>query len=104
MTKLNSFCLKILNYFKSRSILFYIFWISFLVGEATLHILSNIKGCIVLPSVKDEYFKSNIPSCDVIERTFVEVCMLICFLTLVAYCFWYAFKCFRYFYRLGFKR
>ena len=94
----------IIRFLKKRSILFYIFWISFLIGEATLHILSTIKGCIVLPSVKNEYFTPNIRSCDLIETIFVEACIFVCIFAVATYFIWYVFKCFRFIFKLGFRK
>ena len=45
MKKLNAFCLKILQFFESRSILFYIFWLSFFIGELFYQMLIKFKGC-----------------------------------------------------------
>jgi len=105
MKKLNAFCLKILHFFENRSILFYIFWLSFLIGEGTHQILFRVWGCSVfLNENKVMGYVTKIVACDPIEKGFVEICMLICFLTLIAYFFWYVFKCFRYIFRLGFKR
>ena len=105
MKKLNTPCLKILNFFENRSILFYIFWLSFLIGEGTHQILFRVWGCSVfLNENKVMGYGTKIVACDPIEKGFVEICMLICFLTLTAYFFWYLFKCLRYVFRLGFKR
>jgi len=43
-------------------------------------------------------------ACDPIENGFIEVCMLACLLTVLAYFIWYVFKCLRYIFRLGFKQ
>ena len=108
MKMLNALCLKILNFFENRSILFYIFWLSFLIGEIFFQMLKKIKGC-------SPFFNENkligygldsfqIVACDPIENRFIEVCMLVCLFTVFAYFIWYTFKCFRYIFRLGFKR
>ena len=108
MKRLNTFCLKILNFFENRSILFYIFWLSFLIGEIFYQMLKKLKGC-------SPFFNENkligyslnhhqIVACDPIENRFIEVCMLVCLFTVFAYFIWYTFKCFRYIFRLGFKR
>ena len=108
MKMLNALCLKILNFFENRSILFYIFWLSFLIGEIFFQMLKKIKGC-------SPFFNENkligygldsyqIVVCDPIEKGFIEVCMLVCLFTVFAYFIWYVFKCLRYVFRLGFKR
>jgi hypothetical protein len=108
MKKLNASFLKILQFFKNRSILFYIFWLSFFTGELFYQMLIKIKGC--RPSFNENKLigysldSFQIVTCDPIENGFIEVCMLICLFTVVAYFIWYVFKCFKYFYRLGFKR
>ena len=43
-------------------------------------------------------------ACDPIEKYFLEVFMLICLSTVIAYFIWYVFKFFRFLYRLGFQR
>ena len=107
MKKLNTFCLKILNFFENRSILFYIFWLSFFIGEIFYQMLIKIKGCtpwlntnkLIGYSLNHYHI-----ACDPIENGFIEVCMLVCLFTVLAYFIWYAFKCLRYVFRLGFKR
>ena len=107
MKKLNAFCLKILQFFESRSILFYIFWLSFFIGEVFYQMLIKIKGCS--PWLNENQLIGNslnhyqTIACDQIENRFIEVCMLICLFTILAYFIWYIFKCFRFLYRLGFK-
>ena len=103
MIKVNTYSLKILNFFKNRSILFYIFWLSFLIGEGTHQILFRVWGCSVfLNENKVMGYGTKIVSCDPIEKGFVEICMLICFLALITYFFLYVFKFLRYIFRLEF--
>ena len=108
MKRLNALCLSFLNFFESRSILFYVFWLSFLIGEIFYQILKEIKGCT--PFFNEHkligYSLNNnqIVACDPIENHFIEICMLVCLLTVIAYFIWYVFKCLRYVFRLGFKR
>ena len=69
--------------------------------------LKRIKGC-------SPFFNENkligyglnhyqIVACDPIEKGFVEVCMLVCLFTVLAYFIWYVFKFLRFLFRLGFK-
>ena len=108
MKKLNAFCLKFLQFFENRSILFYIFWLSFFIGELFYQMLIKLKGCAPwlnenkLIGYGFDHFE--VVACDPIENGFIEVCMLICLFTVVAYFIWYVFKCLRYLFRLGFKR
>jgi len=108
MKKLNAFCLKILQFFENRSILFYIFWLSFLTGEIFFQMLKRIKGCSPffnehkLIGYGFDHFQ--VVACDPIEKGFIKACMLVCLFTVVAYFIWYVFICFRFIYRLGFKR
>jgi len=107
MKKLNKFCLKILQFFESRSILFYIFWLSFFIGELFYQMLIKLKGCSPwlnenqLIGYSLNYYQN--VACDPIENRFIEICILICLFTIVSYFIWYVFKCFRFLYRLGFK-
>ena len=107
MKKLNTFCLKILQFFENRSILFYIFWLSFFIGELFYQMLIKLKGCTpwlnenkLIGYSLNHYQKF---ACDPIENRFIEVCMLVCLFTVVAYFIWYVFKFFRFLYRLGFQ-
>ena len=108
MKKLNAFCLKILHFFENRSILFYIFWLSFFIGELFYQMLIKLKGCT--PWLNENqligYSLNHYQNlaCDPIENRFIEVCMLVCLFTVVAYFIWYVFKCLRYVFRLGLKR
>jgi len=108
MKKLNAFCLKILHFFENRSILFYIFWLSFFIGEGFYQMLIKLKGCT--PWLNENkligygFDLFEVVACDPIEKGFIEVCMLICLLTVFAYFIWYVFKCLRYVFRLVFKR
>ena len=108
MKKLNTFCLKILQFFGNRSILFYIFLLSLFIGELFYQMLIKLKGCTPwlnenkLTGYSLNHYQN--VACDPIENGFIEVCMLACLLSVVAYFIWYVFKCFRYFYRLGFKK
>ena len=108
MNKLNTLCLKLLNYFENRSILFYIFWLSFLFGEGFYQILLKVKGCTPLLSankiINHGFDSYQIITCDPIENAFIEGCIYICIFTIIAYFIWYVFKCFRFIYRLGFQR
>ena len=108
MKKLNTFCLKFLQFFENRSILFYIFWLSFFIGELFYQMLIKLKGCTpwlnenkLIGYSLNQY--QNV-ACDPIENDFIEVCMLACLLTVVAYFIWYVFKCLRYIFSLAFKR
>ena len=105
MNILNNLSLTILYFLKNRSYLFYIFWLSFLIGEGTHQILFRVWGCSVfLNENKVMGYVTKITSCNGIAKGIVDICLVICFLTLIAYLFWYTFKCFRYIFRLGFKR
>ena len=105
MKKLNALCLKILQFFENRSILFYIFWLSFFIGEGTHQILLKVWGCSVfLNEHKVMGYASKIIACDPIETGFVFICIFLCLLSIFTYFFWYVFKCLRYIFRLGFKR
>ena len=108
MNKLNLYLKQCIKFFENRSILFYIFWLSFFTGEIFFQILKRIKGC-------SPFFNENkligygfdhfqVVPCDPIEKGFIEACMLVCLLIVVAYFLWYVFKCLRYVFRLGFKR
>ena len=87
MKYINSICLKVLNFFENRSILFYFFWLSFLTGEIFYQMLKRIKGC-------SPFFNENkligygfdhlqVVACDPIEKGFIEVCMLAVYLLLL---------------------
>jgi hypothetical protein len=108
MMNLNILCLKILQFFKTRSILFYIFWLCLFIGEGFYQMLVKLKGCTPwlnqnkLIGYSLNHYQN--VACDPIENGFIEACMLVCLLTVVAYFFWYVFKCLRFIYRLGFKR
>ena len=108
MKRLNALCLKFLNFFESRSILFYVFWLSFLIGEIFYQILKEVKGCT--PFLNENkligYSLNHYQNvaCDPIENRFIEFCMLVCLFSVAAYFIWYVFKCLRYVFRLGFKR
>ena len=107
MKYFNNICLRILHFFENRSILFYIFWLSFVIGEIFYQMLIKIKGCS--PSLNENKLISygidlfEIVACDPIENGFIEVCMLVCLFTVLAYFIWYVFKFFRFLFRLGFK-
>ena len=98
----------IIKFLKTRSILFYIFWLSFFIGEIFFQMLINIKGCS--PFLNENKMIAygidlfQVVACDPIEKYFLEVFMLICLSTVIAYFIWYVFKCLRYIFRLGFKR
>jgi len=108
MKKLNALFLKILRFFESRSILFYIFWLSFFIGEVFYQMLIKLKGCS--PFLNENKMIAygidlfQVVACDPIEKYFLEVFMLICLSTVIAYFIWYVFKFFRFLYRLGFQR
>jgi hypothetical protein len=108
MINLNKCSFKVLNYFENRSFLFYIFWLSFFIGELFYQMLIKLKGCT--PWLNENkligYGLNNfqVVACDPIENGFIELCMLVCLFVVVAYFIWYIFKCLRYVFRLGFKR
>ncbi len=83
----------IIRFFKNRSIIFYIFWLSLLIGEISLQLLFKVKGCIALPSAKDSYFLPNVPQCDLIEIIFIYACIFIFIFSITAYLIRYLFKC-----------
>ena len=105
---LNILCLKILKFFKTRSILFYIFWLCLFIGEGFYQMLVKLKGCTPwlnqnkLIGYSLNHYQN--VACDPIENGFIEVCMLVCLFTVLAYFIWYVFKCLRYVFRLGFRR
>ena len=108
MKRLNVLSQIIIHLFKNRSILFYIFWLSFIIGQISHQFLYKIFGCNPLPSVKDKYLYSpNSPAnnpCDFIGNGLVEMCMAVWIFSIASYFIWYVFKCLRYVFRLGFKR
>ena len=102
----NSLSLKILQFFKNRSILFYIFWSSFWIGPGVhLIILEECSGTLFRSEHIVARYASQIIECNpVIRPFFVDICEYIFLTTLIAYFIWYVFKCLRFIYRLGFKR
>ena len=104
MKMLNILCFKILNFLKNRSILFYIFWSSFLIGESLhLIIILECSGTLFRRDHIVARYASQIINCNPVKSVFVETCELIYQLTLIAYFFWYVFKFFRFLFRFGFK-
>jgi len=97
---------KVLNFFKNRSILFYIFWSSFMIGpEVHLIILRECSGTLFRRDHIIARYASQIIECNPVTRPFfVDVFEYIFLTTVIAYFFWYVFKSFRFIYRLGFKR
>ena len=96
----------VLNFFKNRSILFYIFWSSFMIGPVVhLIILRECSGTLFRRDHIVARYASQIIDCNPITRLFfVEICEYIFLTTVIAYFVWYLFKCFRFLYRLGFKQ
>ena len=97
---------RILNFFRNRSILFYIFWSSFWIGPVvTMTILRECSGTLFRSDHTVARYASQIIDCNPITRPFfVDVCEYIFLTTLIAYFIWYVFKFFRFLYRLGFQR
>ena len=102
----NSLSLKILQFFKSRSILFYIFWSSFWIGPVVLMtILRECSGTLFRTDHIVARYASQIINCNPVTKPFfVDICVYIFLTTVIAYFIWYVFKFFRFIYRLGFKR
>ena len=102
----NSLSLKILQFFKNRSILFYIFWSSFWIGPGVhLIILEKCSGTLFRRDHLVARYASQIINCNPVTRPFfVDICEYIFLTSVIAYFFWYVFKCFRFIYRLGFKQ
>jgi hypothetical protein len=96
----------VLNFFKNRSILFYIFWSSFWIGPILhLTILRECSGTLFRRDHVVARYASQIIDCNPITRPFfVDIFEYIFLATVVAYFFWYVFKFFRFIYRLGFQR
>ena len=95
---------KILNFFISRSILFYIFWSSLLIGEGVhLIILHKCSGTLLRFENIFTSYLSQIIHCDPIKIPFVEICQSIYLYSFIAYLFWYSFKFLRFLFRLGYK-
>ena len=101
----NSLSLKILQFFKNRSILFYIFWSSFWMGPIVLMtILRECSGTLFRRDHIVARYASQIINCNPVTRPFfVDVFEYIFLTTVIAYFIWYVFKCFRFLFRLGFK-
>ena len=101
----NSLSLKILQFFKNRSILFYIFWSSFWIGPGVhLIILEECSGTLFRRDHIIARYASQIIECNPVTRPFfVDICEYIFLTTVIAYFIWYVFKCFRFIFRLGFK-
>jgi hypothetical protein len=95
---------KVLNFFRNRSILFYIFWSSFLIGESVhLVILRECSGTLFRSDHIVARYASQIIHCNPVKIPFVEICQFIYIYSFVAYLVWYVFKFFRFLFRLGFK-
>jgi hypothetical protein len=97
---------KVLNFFKNRSILFYIFWSSFWIGPlVTMTILRECSGTLFHLDHIVARYASQIIDCNPISIPFyIEICVYIFLATLITYFIWYVFKFFRFLYRLGFQR
>ena len=98
--------MKILQFFKNRSILFYIFWSSFWIGPVvTSIILNECSGTLFRRDHIVARFASQIIDCNPVKiPVYVDICLYIFLATFITYFFWYVFICFRFIYRLGFKR
>jgi hypothetical protein len=59
---------KVLNFFKNRSILFYIFWSSFWIGPSTLTILRECSGTLFRRDHIVARYASQIIDCNPISR------------------------------------
>ena len=96
----------IIRFFKNRSILFYIFWSSFMIGPVVhLIILRECSGTLFRRDHIVARYASQIIDCNPITRLlFVEICEYIFLTTVIAYFIWYVFKCLRYVFRLGYRR
>jgi len=96
----------VLKFFRNRSILFYIFWSSFMIGPVVhLIILRECSGTLFRSEHIVARYASQIIDCNPITRLFfVEICEYIFLTTVIGYFIWYVFKFFRFIYRLGFKR
>ena len=96
---------KVFNFFRNRSILFYIFWSSFWIGPVVhLIILRECSGTLFRSEHIVARYATQIIDCSPITRLFfVEICEYIFLITVIAYFFWYIFKFLRFIYRLGFK-
>ena len=97
---------KILNFFRNRSILFYVFWSSFLIGPvALMTILRECSGTLFRRDHIVARYASQIIDCSPVTKPFfVDICVYIFFTSLIVYFIWYVIKFFRFFYRIGFKR
>jgi len=97
---------RVLNFFKNCSILFYIFWSSFWIGPVvTSIILNECSGTLFRRDHIVARYASQIIDCSPVKvPLFVQICFYIFLITFIAYFIWYAFKFFRFLYRLGFKR
>ena len=97
---------KVLNFFKNRSILFYIFWSSFWIGPVvTMTILRECSGTLFRRDHIVARYASQIIDCNPVSIPFyIDICVYIFLATLIAYFIWYVFKFFRFVYRLGFQR
>ena len=94
----------VLNFFRNRSILFYIFWSSFLIGESVhLIILLECSGTLFRSDHIVARYASQIIHCNPVKIPFVEICQSIYIYSFVAYLFWYSFKFLRFLFRLRFK-
>lgn len=95
---------RVLNFFKNRSILFYIFWSSFWIGpESLMIILKECSGTLFRRDHIVARYASQIIDCNQSIPFYIDIFVYIFFASLIAYFIWYAFKCFRFLYRLGFK-
>ena len=106
MKKLNILFLNIFQYFKNRSILFYIFWSSFWIGPVvTSIILNECSGTLFRRDHIVARYASQIIDCNPVTIPFyVDIYLYIFLASLIAYFIWYVFKFFRFLYRLGFKQ
>ena len=95
----------VFNFFRNRSILFYIFWSSFWIGPVVhLTILRECSGTLFRRDHVVARYASQIIDCNPITRPFfVDIFEYIFLTTVIAYFIWYVFKCFRFIFRLGFK-
>ena len=95
----------VFNFFRNRSILFYIFWSSFWIGPVVhLTILRECSGTLFRRDHLVARYASQIINCNPVTRPFfVDICEYIFLTTVIAYFIWYVFKFFRFLYRLGFK-
>ena len=101
MKRLNVLSQIILHFFKNRSVLFYIFWLSFFIGEGFYRILLKVNGCSALMNENKligwhGFHNYQISACGPIEKAFVEVCILIFIFTIIAYFTWCVFILIKY--------